>query len=239
MSAGSQWRIGADVRSRDLGAAAVFDAAVDWDDVPAFPVIGLVRVLGTWVWLEGRDIAWWLGAVVQARSAASAAERVASAIAEHTGALRSRTMTLNVTPSTAQTVEEWVAEEELDLHDMPGSAEPYTVPVRAQDYARNGSRLTIGWSSGNEPLAHVSVSVTESLAVALFEHRPPLTGPLASADPMTKAGRHVVVDVGDVPAGLPVLDCYAGEYMSERESVGSSSSKLTSITAFVYIGEDA
>src|SRR4051812_20571335 len=236
MSAGSQWRIGADVRSPDLGAAGVFDAAVDWDEVPAFPVVGLVRVLGTWVWLEGRDIAWWLGAVVQARSAASAAERVASAIAEHTGALRSRTMTLNVTPSTAQSIDEWVAEEELDLHDMPGSAEPYVVPVRAQDYARNGSRLTIGWtSSGNEPLAHVSVSVTESLAVALFERRPPLTGPLASGDPMIKTGRHVVVDVGDVPAGLPVLDCYAGEYLSESESVGGKHSKLASIKAFVYV----
>src|SRR3954452_17051456 len=237
MSAGSQWRIGADVRSRDLGAAGVFAAAVDWDDVPAFPVIGMVRVLGTWVWLEGRDIAWWLGAVVEARSAASAAERVASAIAEHTGVLHSRAMTLNVTGSTAQTIEEFVAEEELDLHRhaaecravrRPGSRPRLPAQREAPDdrldLYRRPARPRVGQRDG-------------VVTIALFEHRSPLTGPGASGDPMIARGRHVVLDVGEVPAGPPVLDRYAGEYLSE--SATADHSAMAPIKAFIYVGEEA
>jgi len=32
---------------------------------------------------------------------------------------------------------------------------------------------------------------------------------------MIRAYRHVVVDIGDVPASLPVMDRYAGEYLPE------------------------
>ena len=85
MNGAPRWRIAADVRSPHDGAAAAFAEAVDYDDVPPFPVPGLVLVLGSWVWQEGRDTAWWLGAIVEARSAADAAQRVASVIAERTG----------------------------------------------------------------------------------------------------------------------------------------------------------
>jgi hypothetical protein len=148
-----RWRIGADVRSPHIGAAAAFADAVDYDDVPPFPVPGLVQVLGSWVWQEGRETAWWLGAIVEARSAAAAAQRLATVIAERTRSVRTRAMTLNVTASTAHTTEELVAEEELDVHAMPGSAAPYIVPVRARAYARSGERLTIEWTSGSDPLA--------------------------------------------------------------------------------------
>jgi len=212
---GFRWRIGANVRSTDVGAAAVFAAAVDYDAVPPFPVVGLVHVLGSWLWLAGDEIAWWVGALVEARSAAEAAQRVSSTIAERTGALRSRAMTLNVTPSTAHAINEIVAEEENDVHAVPGHDEPYVVPVRARTYTRRGRRLAIEWTSGSDPLAHVSVAVTESLTIALFEHRPPLTGPQASGDPIVRRDHHVVVDIGDAPAGLPVLDRYSGEYLPE------------------------
>jgi hypothetical protein len=39
------------------GQHCVFAAAVDYDAVLPFPVVGLVQVLGSWVWLEGPDIA--------------------------------------------------------------------------------------------------------------------------------------------------------------------------------------
>jgi hypothetical protein len=42
-----RWRIGFDVRSPDVGAAAVFDQIVDYDDRPPLPLPGLVDVLST------------------------------------------------------------------------------------------------------------------------------------------------------------------------------------------------
>jgi hypothetical protein len=228
-----RWRIGVDIRSPDVGAAVVFAATVDYDAVPPFPVVGLVEVLGRWIWLEGADIACWLGVLVEARSAAEAAQRVSSAIAETTASLRTRTMTLNVTTSTAHALDEIVAEEEIDTHAVPGSAEPYVVPVRADTYTRQGRRLTIEWTSGDDPLAHVSVAITESLTIGLFEHRPPLTGPQSSGDPLIKRHHHVVLDIGDAPARLPVLDRYSGEYLREE---GSEHPNTPPIPPFIYRG---
>jgi hypothetical protein len=90
-----------EVRSPDIGAAAAFADAVDYDDVQPFPVPGKVLVLGSWVWQEGRDTAWWLGAIVEAQSAANAAQRVASVVAARTGVVHTLAMTLDVTASTA------------------------------------------------------------------------------------------------------------------------------------------
>ena len=159
-----RWRIGFDVRSPDVGAAAAFDQIVDYDDRPPLPVPGLVDVLSTWLWQKGLDTRWWLGAIVEAPSATSAAERVASVVEARTrtAGVRTRTVTIHVTASTARTTEELVEEEEVDRHAIPGSASPFIVPVRARAHAR---------------------------------------------------GRHVVVEVGDLPAGLPVLDRYSGEYL--------------------------
>lgn len=197
--------------SADVGAAAAFTGVVDFDDVPPVPIVGLVDLLSTWVWQEGPDTRWWLGALVEARSAAAAAERIASVVEARTASVRTVAVTIHATASRARTTEELMAEEEVDLQDIPGSAAPYVVPVQARAYARSGQRLTIEWISGRDPLAYVTLAVTESLTIGLFEHRSPLTGPEATGDPMIRAHRHVVGDIGDVPASLPVLDRYAGE----------------------------
>jgi hypothetical protein len=112
-----RWRIGIDVRSPDVGAAVAFDQIVDVDDQPPLAVPGLVVVLSTWLWQEGLDTRWWLGAIVEARSATSAAERVASVVDARTRAagVRTRTVTIHATASTARSTEEIVAEEEVGL----------------------------------------------------------------------------------------------------------------------------
>ncbi len=231
-----RWRIGFDVRSPDVGAAAAFDQIVDHDDRPPLPVPGLVDVLSTWLWQEGLDTRWWLGAIVEARSATSAAERVASVVDARirTAGVRTRIVTIHVTASAARTTGELVEEEEVDRHAIPGSASPFIVPVRARAYARSGERLTIEWTSeGNPPLSHVTVAVTESLVIGLFEHQPPLTGADAAGHPMIARGRHVVVEVGDLPAGLPVLDRYSGEYLPE----GNDHPETAAIKPFIYAAD--
>src|SRR3954469_20479166 len=94
-----RWRIGIDVRSPDVGAAVAFDQIVDFDDQPPLAVPGLVVVLSTWLWQEGLDTRWWLGAIVEARSATSAAERVASVVDARTRTawVRTRTVTIHAT----------------------------------------------------------------------------------------------------------------------------------------------
>jgi hypothetical protein len=227
------WRVGVDVRSTDVGAAAAFDQIVDFDDRPT-PVPGLVDVLHTWLWQDGPDTRCWLGALVEARSATSAAERVASVVEARTAGVRTRAMTIHATASTARTLDERVHEEEVDLHAIPGSTSPFIVPVRARAYVRNGARLTIEWTSeGRPPLSHVTVAVTESLVIGLFEHRPPLTGPDAAGYPMIAVSRHVVVEVGDIPVGLPVLDRYSGEYLSE----GNDHPEAAPIKPFIYAAD--
>jgi hypothetical protein len=79
----------------------------------------------------------------------------------------------------------------------------------------------------------VTVALTESLTIGLFEHRPPLTGPDATGDPMIAHGRHVVVDVGDVPAGSPVLDRYSGEYLPE----GNDHPEAAPIKPFIHAAD--
>ena len=223
------------MRSPDIGAAAAFADAVDYDDVQPFPVPGMVLVLGSWVWQEGRDTAWWLGAIVEAQSAADAAQRIASVVAARTGGVQTVAMTLHVTASTAHRTEELVAEEEVALHAIPGSAAPYIVPIRVRAYSRSGERLTVEWTtSGHYELAHVTVAVTDSLTIGLFEHRPPLTGPNVTGDPMIRKSRHVVLDLGDVPPGLPVLDRYSGERVPE----GKNHPETAPIKPFIYAPED-
>jgi hypothetical protein len=234
-----RWRIGFDVRSPDIGAAAAFDQLVDFDDRPPLAVPGLVDVLSAWLWQEGLDTRWWLGAIVEARSATSAAERVASLVdaRTRTAGVRTRTVTIHATASTARTAEELVAEEEVELHAIPGSASPFIVPARARAYARSGERLTIEWTSeGSPPLAHVTVAVTESLVIGLFEHQPPLTGADAAGHPMIARARHVVVeidDLPDLPARFPVLDRYSGEYLPE----GNDHPETTAIKPFMYAAD--
>jgi len=234
-----RWRIGIDVRSPDVGAAVAFDQIVDFDDQPPLAVPGLVVVLSTWLWQEGLDTRWWLGAIVEARSATSAAERVASVVdaRTRTAGVRTRTVTIHATASTARTTREIVAEEEVGLHAIPGSASPFIVPARATAYARNGRRLTIEWTSeGNPPLSHVTVAVTESLVIGLFEHQPPLTGADAAGHPMIARGRHVVIEVDDLPelpARFPVLDRYSGEYLPE----GNDHPETAAIKPFIYAAD--
>jgi hypothetical protein len=230
-----RWRIGVAVRSPDIGAAAAFADAVDYDDVQPFPVPGMVLVLGSWVWQEGRETAWWIGAIVEAQSAADAAQRVTSVVAARTGGVRALAMTLDVTASTARSTGELVAEEEVALHSIPGSAAPFIVPIRARAYARSGGRLTVEWStSGDYEVAHVTVEVTDFLTIGLFEHRWPLTGPNAIGDPMLRRSRHVVLDVGDAPPGLPVLDRYSGERVPE----GKDHPETTPIRPYIYTPND-
>jgi hypothetical protein len=230
-----RWRIGVAVRSTDIGAAAAFADAVDYDDVQPFPVPGMVLVLGSWIWQEGRETAWWLGAIVEAQSAADAAQRVTSVVKARTGGVRTLAMTLDVTASTAHSTGELVAEEEVALHGVPGSAAPYIVPIRARAYARSGERLTVEWTtSGDYELAHVAVEVTDFLTIGLFEHRWPLTGPNVTGDPMIRRSRHVVLDVGDAPPGLPVLDRYSGERVPE----GKDHPETTPIRPYIYTPHD-
>jgi hypothetical protein len=234
-----RWRIDFDVRSPDVGAAAAFDRIVDFDDRPPLLVPGLVEVLSTWLWQDGLDTRWWLGAIVEARSATSAAERVASVVdaQARTAGIRTRTVTIHATASTARTTEEIVAEEDVDRHAVPGSASPFIVPVRARAYARSGKRLTIEWTSeGHPPLSHVTVMVTESLVIGLFEHQPPLTGAAAAGHPMIARGRHAVVEVDDLPdlpARFPVLDRYSGEYLPE----GNDHPETAAIKPFIYAAD--
>jgi len=132
--------------------------------------------------------------------------------------------------STAHSTEELVAEEEVALHAIPGSAAPYIVPIRARAYARSGEFLTVEWTtSGDYELAHVTVAVTDFLTIGLFEHQPPLTGPNVTADPMLRKSRHAVLDVGDVPPGMPVLDRYSGERVPE----GDDHSETAPIKPFI------
>ena len=195
----------------------------------------MVLVLGSWVWQEGRDTAWWLGAIVEAQSAADAAQRVADVVAARTGGVHTLAMTLHVTASTAHSTEELVAEEEVALHAIPGSAGPYIVPIRARAHARSGERLTVEWTtSGNYELAHVTLAVTDFLTIGLFEHRSPLTGPNVEGDPMILKSRHVVLDLGDVPLGLPVLDRYSGE----RVPGGDDHPETAPIKPFIYAPDD-
>ena len=144
----------------------------------------MVLVLGSWVWQEDRETAWWLGAIVEAQSAADAAQRVTGVAAARTSRVHTLAMTLDVTASTAHSTGELVAEEEVALHAIPGSAAPYIVPIRARAYARSGERLTVEWTtSGSYELAYVTVAVTDFLTIGLFERRPPLTGPNVEGDP--------------------------------------------------------
>lgn len=229
-----RWRIGVDIRSAEVGAAAAFDQVVDFDDQPPLPVAGLVEVMRTWLWQEGPDTRWWLGALVEARSATAAVERVASAVAARTAGMRTVTATIHATASTARTTQELLDEEEVDLHAIPGSATPFIVPVRARAFARSGERLTVEWTSeGRPPLSHVTVAVTDSLVIGLFEHRPPLTGPEAAGYPMIARSRHVAVEVGGLPAGLRVLDRYSGEYLPE----GKDHPEVAPIKPFIYAAD--
>jgi hypothetical protein len=230
-----RWRIGVQVRSADVGAAAAFADAVDYDDVQPFPVPGMVLVLGSWVWQEGRETAWWRGAIVEAQSAADAAQQVTSVVAARTSGVHTLALTLDITASTARSTEELVAEEEVAPHAIPGSAAAYIVPIRARAYARSGERLTVEWTtSGSYELAHVTVAVTDFLTVGLFEHRPPLTGPNVEGDPMIRRSRHLVLDLGDVPLGLPVLDRYSGERVPE----GDDHRETAPIKPFIYAPDD-
>jgi hypothetical protein len=230
-----RWRIGVVVRSPDIGAAAAFAGAVDYDDVEPFPVPGVVLVLGSWVWQEGREVAWWLGAIVQAPTAAAAAERVAGGVAARTDEVGTVAVTVDVRASTAHSTGELVGEEEVALHAVPGSAAPFIVPVRARAYARSGERLTVEWTtSGSYELAHVTVEVTDFVTIGVFEHRPPLTGPNVEGDPMIIRSRHVVLDVGDAPSGLPVLDRYSGERVPE----GKDHPESAPIKPYMYAPED-
>jgi hypothetical protein len=79
----------------------------------------------------------------------------------------------------------------------------------------------------------VTVAVTESLVIGLFEHRPPLTGLDAAGYPMIARGRHVVVEVGDLPAGLPVLDRYSGEYLPE----GNDHPEAAPLKPSIYVAD--
>jgi hypothetical protein len=83
----------------------------------------------------------------------------------------------------------------------------------------------------------VTVAVTESLVIGLFEHQPPLTGADAAGHPMVACGRHVVVEVDDPPARFPVLDRYSGEYLPE----GNDHPDTAEIKPFEYAtdGPDA
>jgi hypothetical protein len=144
-------------------------------------------------------------------------------------------MRLDVTASAAHSTGELVAEEEVALHAIPGSAAPYIVPIRARAHARGGARLTVEWTtSGSYELAYVTVAVTDFLTIGLFEHRSPLTGPNAEADPMLLKSRHVVLDLGDVPLGLPVLDRYSGERVPE----GDEHPETAPIKPYIYAPED-
>ncbi len=172
---------------------------------------------------------------MEAGSATSAAERVASVVEARTrtAQVRPRSVTIHVTASTARTTEELVEEEDVDLHAIPGSASPFIVPARARAYARSGERLAIEWTSeGNPPLSHVTVALTESLVIGLFEHRSPLTGANAAGYPMIAQGRHVVIELGDVPA-LPVLGRYSGEYLPE----GNDHPETVAIKPFIYAAD--
>jgi len=210
---GTRWRVAVDLRSSEVGAAAAFDAVVDWDDVPPLPIPGLVDILSRWVWQDGPDTRLWVGAVVEAPAAAAAAQRLATAVAHRTRGLRTRGASVHATES-AQDDE---ADEALDTAALPGADAPFVVPVRATRYERSGRRLTVHWASALDPVADVTVEVTESLVVGVFERRSPLLGPNAETGELLIAGdRHAVVDVGDAPAGLPVLDRYSGEYLAER-----------------------
>jgi hypothetical protein len=81
----------------------------------------MVLVLGSRVWQEGHETACWLGVIVEAQSAADAAQRVASVVAARTGGVHTVAMTFDVTASTARSTGELVAEEEVALHAIPGS----------------------------------------------------------------------------------------------------------------------
>jgi hypothetical protein len=169
--------------------AAAFARVVDFDELRPLRLPGLVDVLSTWLWQDGPDTRWWLGALVEARSATAAAERVASVVEARTAGVLTHTVTIDATASTARTTEDLVEEEEVDLHAIPGSASPFIVPVPARAHARSGARLTIEWTSeGHPPLSHVSVEVTDSLVVGLFEHRRPLTGADAGRLPDDRGG---------------------------------------------------
>ena len=76
----------------------------------------------------------------------------------------------------------------------------------------------------------MTVAVTESLTIGLFEHRPPLTGPEAAGQTLNRTHRRVVVDIGDAPS-LPVLDRYSGEYLPE----GTDHSDSAPIMPFMYV----
>jgi hypothetical protein len=233
------------VRSSDIGAAAAFAGAVDYDDVQPFPVPGMVLVLGTWVWQEGRQTAWWLGAIVEAPSAAAAAQRVASVVAARTDGVGTVAVTLHVTASTAHSTEELVAEEEVALHAIPGSDAPFIVPIRARVRAKRRAldgrvdhlgRLRArpcdgrghGLSDAGGPRDRARPT-----GIGLFEHRWPLTGPNVTGDPMIRKSRHVVVDVGDAPPCLPVLDRYSGQRVPE----GKDHPETAPIRPYIYAPE--
>jgi hypothetical protein len=52
---------------------------------------------------------------------------------------------------------------------------------------------------------------------------------------MMKRGHHVVLDIGDAPARLPVLDRYSGEYLPE----GTDRPDTPPIPPSVYLADGA
>lgn len=211
MSAARRYRVGLDVRSPELGAAAVFAAAVDWDDTSGL-MPGLAGVLSSLVWEEGEDTRWWLGVVVEAASAAEAAQQAAGVAGERLGGLLSTTVSVHAAPSAGD------ADEELDGGAISSLEAPAIVPVPAAACSRSGDRLTIEWFSGLEPLAHVSVAIADALVIGLAERRPSLSGPEEAGEALVRRHRHVVVRLPDAPEDLPIIDRYSGGQLPEGTS---------------------
>jgi hypothetical protein len=55
-----------------------------------------------------------------------------------------------------------------------------------------------------------------------------------TGDPMIRKSRHVVLDVGDAPSGLPVLDRYSGEHVPE----GKDHPETAPIRPYIYAPDD-
>ena len=131
----------------------------------------MVLVLGSWVWQEGRDTAWWLGAIVEAQSAADAAQRVTSVVAARNGGVHTLAVTHHVTASTAHSTEELVAEE-----GSPSTPSWVRHTLHRPD-PRPGVRprrraFDVEWTtSGHYELAHVTVAVTDFLTIGLSTGR--------------------------------------------------------------------
>lgn len=207
------WRIGVDVRSPDVGAAAAFDRLRR--DTGKLDV---ARVLSTHLRQDGDSTVLWIGAIVAAPSAgraAAAAARIATLASTPTVSVAEMSVTVapaapGVSSDAGEDPDD--LDEAADLASIPGATLPSRCLVRLAAAALADGLLVVRWSSGHSPLHSVTVEVRDDIVlVGVLEEYPPLVGADATGELLGRRRRRVGVRLATpLGAGIRLVDRYSG-----------------------------